>query len=682
MAESFAETEFKGTVVAVANVKTLLDTSSLAATNRCTEVKSLAPHATFKELLDTGVAFINALPVAPSYVTFVRVYHSGKWCKVIRWRQEGQHALCNECEKLKEYRRQCHSAQDASAILKAYHVHLGEMMADRALDSTLNMRAMQSVLKGGCVDGAKLLSFTVDGMDTSKYRCPRNLVLTKDLEGAFRPELRMVGVLAEGMLEGFFLIPDLTAKDSNLTISLVNHSLCKIVSMLKSQNLPLPEEMRIHSDNAPSDQKNQHMLKYCSWMVASGFFKRCTMSMFRRGHSHSKIDQRFSEVRGSLSRAKLLEDPLDFHKAISSGVLPRQNRQLHVEIVHGSYNWKKFLEDHMGSSVSGHVQTHAMTEKNLQACHYFEFCRRADLSSDRAAMIDQPSGFEAYGNDIIMECKLYLASKNFAQLPLVFTPASTIEAIPSHNMISVAPKHELAEKIRKEYGKTAEKVAAMPWNMKKAEKFLKTLCGDTWKTNCALQHLPQSPKEWAASPTLQDTAAGPAVDTAFVYRTPAPVTVKLATAAKTKAAPAQAVAAAKEAATELAADFPQPPSVVGSGSPAPATPSDVGDDGLPPGSTPRQPALKRPASSSLPKAKAKAKVKAAAAPTPKASPKRQAAPKTEAAPKAKAKAKAKAINIPPGVTLGCSKCKQSAKGCAQCRKRAGMTFDPESESWN
>ena len=74
-------------------------------------------------------------------------------------------------------------------------------------------------------------------------------------------------------------------------------------------------------------------------------------------------------------------------------------------------------------------------------------------------------------------------------------------------------------------------------------------------------------------------------------------------AVKTKAAPAQQ-AAAKEAATELAADLPQPPSVVGSGSPPPATPSDIGDDGLPPplldpgSDTPRQPALKRPATSS------------------------------------------------------------------------------------
>ena len=249
-------------------------------------------------------------------------------------------------------------------------------MADRGVDSRINMKAMQSVLKGGCVDGQKLLPFTVDGMDTSKYRCPRNLVLTKELEGAFRAELRMVGLLAEGVLEGFYLIPDLTAKDSNLTISLVNHSLNKIKAMLGAQGLSLTEEMRIHSDNAPADQKNAHMLKYCSWMVGMGWFKRCTLSMFRRGHSHSIIDQRFSEVRGSLSRAKLLEGPDDFHAANANGVLARKNRQLHVEVVHGSYDWRNFLQDNIKSSVSGHVQTPAMTEASLQACHYFEFCRR------------------------------------------------------------------------------------------------------------------------------------------------------------------------------------------------------------------------------------------------------------------------------------------------------------------
>ena len=50
--------------------------------------------------------------------------------------------------------------------------------------------------------------------------------------------------------------------------------------------------------------------------------------------------------------------------------------------------------------------------------------------------------------------------------------------------------------------------------------------------------------------------------------------------------------------------------------------------------------------------------------------------------KGKAKAKAKAINVPAGVTLGCGRCRQSLVGCRQCRARAGMTFDPVSQTWN
>ena len=79
MAESFAETEFKDTVVATPNnVKSLLDTSSLAASTNATEMKSHPPHTSFKELLDTAVAFIPNHPAIPGYDTFVKVYHSGK----------------------------------------------------------------------------------------------------------------------------------------------------------------------------------------------------------------------------------------------------------------------------------------------------------------------------------------------------------------------------------------------------------------------------------------------------------------------------------------------------------------------------------------------------------------------------------------------------------------------------
>ena len=707
MAESFAETEFKDTVSEVSHVKTLLDTSSLTASTKCTEIKSIPPNTSFKELLETATVFISNLPAVPQYDTFVKVYHSEKWTKILRWRHEGNHSVCTECEKLKAYRRQAHSSKDMESVLRAYHLHLEQMHHDRSVDARINMKAIQSVIKGGKVDGPKLLSLTVDGMDTSKYKCPRNLVLTKEIEGAYRPELKMTGILVEGLLEGYFIIPDMTPKDSNLTISLVNHSLWKVKELLDRQGLGMPEEIRIHSDNAPADQKNVHMLRYAAFLVSSGFFKRATLSMFRRGHSHSKIDQRFSEVRGSLSRAKLLESPDCFQAAIAQGVRARDRRQLHVEVVYGSHDWRKFLEEHMGSSVSGHVQTSKMTKNNMQACHYFEFCQRRHLQAERHGSIQQPDDFKASDTDIIMETKLYVASPMFAQLPIVFAPASMVEAIPGVESIGFATKNALGDKMIKEYTKTAQLVASKPWNMKKAQLFLTTLCGKHWQDRCTLKQLPADASSWTKVPDLEDHLDPK--DTNFVNREAHPVTVKF-TASKSK--PAGPVANQAAGSADV-----QPPSVTDAGDLCPGTPSDLGDAQMPKAASPKgapapkgppapknSPVMKRPGSNlqnPAPKAKAKtaqaapakaapakaapAKAAPAKAAPAKAAPKpapAKAAPKAGAKAEAKAKAKAKAVNPPPGVTLGCGKCRGSGFGCKLCRTKAGMKFDPVTKTWN
>ena len=176
--------------------------------------------------------------------------------------------------------------------------------------------------------------------------------LTKSFERMARPELRCFGILVEGCLEAFYLIPDTTSKDSSLTTSLVHHALMKTKEMLQKHGIPMPQDLRVHSDNAPADQKNVHMVRWISWLTHQGYFKKAVLSMFRSGHSHNKIDQRFSEVRGALSRARVLESPTDFRDAILAGVMPRQGRELQCEVVYGSYNWHSFLD--VGITLMGH----------------------------------------------------------------------------------------------------------------------------------------------------------------------------------------------------------------------------------------------------------------------------------------------------------------------------------------
>ena len=199
---------------------------------------------------------------------------------------------------------------------------------------------------------------------------------------------------------------------------------------------------------------------------------------------------------------------------------------------------------------------------------------------------------------------------------------------------------------------------------------------DTWKTNCTLQHLPKSPKERAASPTLQDTTAGPAVDTAFVYRTPAPATVKLATAAKTKAAPAQQAASNIACCRFAAASI----CGIGSGFPPPGTPSDIGDDGLPPSWSRRRHTAS--ASSQKTGQGEGQGEKQGYPPGSCSSTNTKGISQDRGGAKGQSQGEGQGDQHPAWGDVGAQQVRTFGKRLRTVPQKAGMTFDPESESWN
>ena len=54
--------------------------------------------------------------------------------------------------------------------------------------------------------------------------------------------------------------------------------------------------------------------------------------------------------------------------------------------------------------------------------------------------------------------------------------------------------------------------------------------------------------------------------------------------------------------------------------------------------------------------------------------------KAQAKPKAKSKQLGR-LPKPPGVNVGCSRCRYSEHGCASCRLRAGLTLNEEQTAW-
>ena len=236
------------------------------------------------------------------------------------------------------------------------------MKEDRKLDATINLQAQLSA-KGEMIDPQKtVLSLVIDGMDSGKFKIPRRLEATKEFSRLWRPECRFIGCLAEGLTENFFIGDCDLVKNASLDLTLISHVSHQARAELEQRGVALPLTLRLHSDNASSELKNQLAFKWCAWLLHRNLFKEIVISTFRVGHSHSKIDQRFSECRSVLSESANLESPADFLSALQK-VKPREGRRLNLEEIQAAADFDKFFQN-LEVCVSGHTQTHQKSQKD------------------------------------------------------------------------------------------------------------------------------------------------------------------------------------------------------------------------------------------------------------------------------------------------------------------------------
>ena len=621
-------------------------------------VKWLSPGTTLTEIREFALSFHPDLR-PPSFSTFSFVYHS-EWQKWLKVRSENQHKKCNDCQKLKAWRRQCHSKADIDLVQKHLQMHIESMKADRKVDAIMNLRAQQSA-KGELLDPTQsLLSLAIDGMDEAKYKIPKKVEMTHQFSSLWRPECRFVGCLAEGVTENFFIGDCDLVKDSNLDLTLVSHVIHEAQAEFERRGVPFPNTLRLHSDNATAELKNANAFKYCSWLIHRGLFREILVTQFRVGHSHGKIDQRFSECRAVLSDHLNLESPPEFLNALSK-VKAREGRELNLEYIHAAVDFATFL-DQLPVNVSGHTQTKAKTERGEEAVHVFGFQLRKNLPSDSGLIVDETfPDHPPRKEDVILTCRHYISSESDSQAPQVIVPH---DAMAAFDPLGEGPTHlrgrrEFTERQIKEFTKTANAVCQPPWSMHAASAYLLRLVtvnqegGDpNWK--------PPS-MTWVLKGTRATHPTAPVVnainqsDVEWMVRNPAPVTVapkSRPAAAKTKHRGLKRPASALEAA------FSAKQPVV-----APAKES-AKEVSLPSGEEEFVAAEALPATSSS--AAQGAPARAVVAPPP---------------PKAKHLGR---LPLPPGAReeiekLGHSKCRR--KGCPSCRQKVGLVLNADETAW-
>ena len=66
-----------------------------------------------------------------------------------------------------------------------------------------------------------MLNLYLDTMDQAKFRCPRNVSMSKELQAHWRPMLHMTGGMTDGVHECFFISDPTMVKDSNWTCTLL-----------------------------------------------------------------------------------------------------------------------------------------------------------------------------------------------------------------------------------------------------------------------------------------------------------------------------------------------------------------------------------------------------------------------------------------------------------------------------
>ena len=98
-------------------------------------------------------------------------------------------------------------------------------------------------------------------------------------------------------------------ENANLQATLVGRLLQQVYTVMESRNIPLGSNLKVHTDNATSEGKNQVIMKLMGYLVWKHAFRSAEMSQFRVGHSHNKQDQRFGCVATALARSRRLEVP-------------------------------------------------------------------------------------------------------------------------------------------------------------------------------------------------------------------------------------------------------------------------------------------------------------------------------------------------------------------------------------
>lgn len=141
---------------------------------------------------------------------------------------------------------------------------------------------------------ANFISLIIDGAGPKV--CPHKYPIDKSVALVKRFKLSIHAIIDHQKRNTYEYYINLAhyPNDSNYTISLLHHKLCKILQDATRANGVRPSILKVQVDNCWRENKNKYMLAYLSYLIHLKWFKEIEMHSLIQGHTHEDIDQLFS----------------------------------------------------------------------------------------------------------------------------------------------------------------------------------------------------------------------------------------------------------------------------------------------------------------------------------------------------------------------------------------------------
>jgi len=313
------------------------------------QAKALPPLS-WVEIFTLFQSWLQERCITCSKLTLRREYDGG-WTICMPFRRESTHSRCNACVEMALWRKRLPpGSPELDMVDFSFTAHIKDTMRDRDVQGRIWFRSgeLLLLLEPPPDPDDDILCGSIDAMEQAKFAIPKEepQYKSKVASAKWKPQLHVTGLIWSGACEVFYLSSSTLPKNANTQIGYLIDGFARARSTLNIRGRVLPLGLRLQSDNATGEMKNQTVMKFAALLTYIQLFRCSELVMFRAGHSHNPQDQRFSVAATAVSKLDgALQDLDDYARVLCDKMNPLPNlpRQ---EVIHmtAAWDWTKWFD--------------------------------------------------------------------------------------------------------------------------------------------------------------------------------------------------------------------------------------------------------------------------------------------------------------------------------------------------